>query len=333
MREGRFADAWAVSDGVLRAARPQDPVCPRHLQRVWTGGPLAGQRVLVRCYHGLGDTIQFVRFARPLRDIAASVSVWVQPSLLSLIAGVDGVDAVEPLTDGVPVTRFDVDIEVMELAHALRITPYDLGATRPYIRPLTSCPADLAGMIHSGDTVLRVGIAWRGGEWDRRRDISAKLIASLNIPGVRLFSFQQDGSAEAHSMGAADFGHLSVVEIASAVPELDLVITADTMLAHLAGAMGRPVWTLLPTPCDWRWMDAAPDTPWYPAMRLFRQETPGAWADVIGSVRAALRAEVRSSPPFAKLRGVPPGGEFVVAEDGPAMRVLDVHMPDVLLPA
>src|SRR5690606_11292785 len=106
---------------------------PRHLQTIWDGRPLRGRRVLVRCYHGLGDTIQFIRFAAPLRAIARHVIVWVQPKLLPLIATVAGVDEALPLNDGTPNSVFDADIEIMELAHALRVDAEAIRRPLPYL--------------------------------------------------------------------------------------------------------------------------------------------------------------------------------------------------------
>jgi hypothetical protein len=305
MREGRFADAWIVYDGVLARAMPHDCSRPRHQQIVWTGAPLAGKRVLVRCYHGLGDTIQFVRFARALKEIAAEVIVWGQPALLPLLARVAGVDRVEPITDGAPLTPYDADIEIMELPHALRTEPGAVTSLQPYIRPVVPCPEEAHAMLDTCGAALRVGIVWRGGDWDHARNIPLPLIASLaEIPNVRLFSFQPDSAGEAQRIGAVDLGHLNISEITSVLPQLDLVISADTMLAHLAGAMARPTWTLLPSLCDWRWMHTRSDTPWYPTMRLFRQDEPGDWTRVVEKVKRELlrfssRARVLPAAPVA----------------------------------
>src|SRR3954463_10313085 len=126
MRAHDFARAWEINDRDLAqriAAGDPKHRGPRHLQHIWRGEPLYGARVLVRCYHGLGDTLQFIRFAAPLRKIAREVIVWVQPELLPLIARVEGVDRALPLHDGEPDVDHDVDIEVMELAYALKATP------------------------------------------------------------------------------------------------------------------------------------------------------------------------------------------------------------------
>ena len=125
LRRNDFQSAWRLSDASLaehRFSGVAKHAGERHLQRIWRGEDLKNRSVLVRCYHGLGDTIQFIRFAKPLREIAREVIVWSQPELLSLVRQVNGVDRVLPLHEGTPDASFDVDIEVMELAHALRVT-------------------------------------------------------------------------------------------------------------------------------------------------------------------------------------------------------------------
>src|SRR3954468_15056403 len=125
MQGGELQRAWQISDRSLQEYRASGAVKhsgERHQQRIWRGEDLRNKRVLVRCYHGLGDTIQFIRFAKPLREIARQVIVWAQPELVALLRQVDGVDQVFPLHDGTPDFGYDTDIEVMELAHALRVT-------------------------------------------------------------------------------------------------------------------------------------------------------------------------------------------------------------------
>src|SRR5436309_15813666 len=146
MQSGNFARAWEVSDAYLRArlaaGRPPH-TGPRHLQHIWDGRPLADKRVLVRCYHGLGDTIQFIRFAAPLREIAREVLVWAQPSLLPLLATAAGIDRALPLHDGIVEAEYDADIESMELPYALRTTLDSLPKRVPYPRPPATSPAPI----------------------------------------------------------------------------------------------------------------------------------------------------------------------------------------------
>lgn len=283
MRRGEWEQAWRISDAVLRARA--GATCfhlPRHEQWVWDGEPLEGKRVLVRCYHGLGDTIQFVRYAPLLQRLAAEVILWAQPALLPLLATAAGVDRLEPLHDGTPGVAYDADVEIMELAHVFRSTPATVPACIPYLH------ADPAPLRRRGR--LNVGLVWAAGDWDPRRSLSYPLVAPLGtIPGVELHVLQRGGALDERPEG---FGMLSgsddVLETAAVMRALDLVISVDSMPAHLAGAVGVPVWTLLHADADWRWMEDREDTPWYPTMRLFRQPRAGDWEPVIARVAAEL---------------------------------------------
>jgi hypothetical protein len=167
MRRGNWELAWRISDDLLaaRRGRPPDWTAPRHLQPVWDGSPLAGRRVLVRCYHGLGDTIQFIRLVPRLARIASAVTVWAQSALIPLLSSMPGLGELLSLHDGTPEVAYDVDVEVMELAHVFRVTPETLPATVPYLRP--ACPARSAA---TRDAVagLAVGVIWRAAPYRRR---------------------------------------------------------------------------------------------------------------------------------------------------------------------
>jgi hypothetical protein len=281
MRRGDFAAAWRVSDRILARRTPGEQCwhLPRHEQWVWDGRPLADRTVLVRCYHGLGDTIQFARFLPLLANVARQTLVWAQPPLLPLLATLPGVGRLLPLHDGAPGVDYDVDVEIMELAHALRVSPDSLPACVPYF--------DVPRAPRVSDR-LSVGVLAQAGEWDPRRSVPADLLTRLaapDTPGVALFNLQ----LRPRLPGLADLSTPDILRLASRVRALDLVITPDTMLAHLAGALGVATWTLLPAEADWRWMDAErTDSPWYPTMRLFRQPRPGDWAAVIAEVRRQL---------------------------------------------
>ena len=291
MRAGTWHHAWTVGDAVLLARA--GATCwhlPRHEQWVWDGRPLAGRRVLVRCYHGLGDTLMFARFVAPLRRSAAEVTLWAQPALLPLLATMRGVGPLLPLHESAPDVPYDVDVEVMELAHAARATP----ATLPPPAHFDVAPAPLPR-----DGRIAVGLVWECGDWDRAvRSIPLPLLAPLaRVPGVALHVLQRGPALAEFADGASPFGAGTsvavsgsddVLEAARVVRALDLVVTIDSMPAHLAGALGVPVWTLLPHLADWRWMNAHAATPWYPTMRLFRQPRPGDWPAVVARVAGAL---------------------------------------------
>jgi hypothetical protein len=290
MYRGDFAAAWRVSDCVLRERLRGGIDCshwPRHLQFVWNGRPLAGKHVLVRCYHGLGDTIQFIRLTEPLRRLARQVTVWTQPELIELVATVRGVDHVLPLHDGAPAADYDAEIEIMELAHALRIT----AATLPCAVPYFSVPTKPACYGKRADA-LRVGLVWQAGDWDPARSIPIDALEPIaRQPGIELFSLQL-GAARRHAVtiGAIDIAADNVTEAAQRLRTLDLIICVDTMLAHLAGALGLKVWTLLKADCDWRWMRSGERSPWYPTMQLFRQREAGRWGSVVEDVCRRLAA-------------------------------------------
>jgi hypothetical protein len=286
MKGGELGAAWSISDRILaeRIARGGfDYSLPRHLQSIWRGQPLAGKHVLVRCYHGLGDTVQFIRFAKPLRAIAREVSVWVQPPLLPLIASIAGVDRVLPLHDGIPDLAYDADIEIMELAHALRVKPAMLAADIPYIR-VRAHPLQIAA------ETLRVGLIWSAGDWDPRRSMRLSHFEPLmRVPGIELIVLQRGPTrAEAAGYPLRDLGSDAIETFAATLAALDLLVTIDTFGAHLAGAMGVPTWVLLHNVCDWRWMSEGRASPWYPSMRLYRQRATGEWASVIADVARDL---------------------------------------------
>ena len=281
MRSGDFEAAWAIADRVLASDAERDWSLPRHQQRIWNGRPLAGQRVLVRCYHGLGDTIQFARFLPQLARLAREVTVWAQPALLPLLARLSNWQGrLLPLHDGTPEVHYDVDVESMEVPHALRTTLATLPAEVPYfdVARAPRLPAECSS--------VQVGVVTGCGDWEPRRAVLPALLAPLaTLPGVALFNLQPG----ARIPGAVDVSTLDVLATAARVRALDLVISVDTMMAHLAGALGVPTWTLLQAHADWRWMEHRDRSPWYPTMRLFRQPSPGDWPTVVDQVIERLR--------------------------------------------
>lgn len=287
MRRGDYSAAWKIADDVLSRRRGQD--CwhwPRHLQYVWRGQPLEGKRVLIRCYHGLGDTLQYIRFAPLVKQVAARVMVWAQPALIPLLRTADGIDDLLPLHDGTPDFEYDVDVELMELPHIFRTTIETLPNKVPYLH-VEPAPYFLAEQSRS---TLEVGVIWQSGDWDPRRSFVVEQVKLwAEIPGVRLHALQR---GPALSKWPEQLGPISgsddPLAAARVMRALDLVISVDSMPAHLAGALGVPVWTLLHADPDWRWMEERADSPWYPTMRLFRQPEPGNWKAVTTRVGSEL---------------------------------------------
>jgi hypothetical protein len=293
MRAHDFERAWQINDSDLRkriAAGAPKHTGPRHLQHIWQGEPLQDRRVLVRCYHGLGDTIQFVRFAKDLSRVAREVIVWAQPELLPLLSDVAGIDRLIPLHDGAPDAEFDVDIEIMELGHALRANAAMVASHVPY---LSSRPGTLHPALLRRTATFAVGIVWETGAWDPRRSIPSALLAPLAaVPGVQLYSLRPGAAADHPPFAITDASCGAILDLAATLRELDLIITIDTMTAHLAGAMGLNVWTLLHSDCDWRWGTEV-TTPWYPSMRLMRQDTAASWEAPLLRVSSALTHAAR----------------------------------------
>lgn len=288
---GDYAAAWAISDRVLRERVTNGTHCshwPRHLQFIWRGQAVDDRCVLVRCYHGLGDTIQFVRLLAPLRERARRVILWAQPALLELLDTVMGADELLALHEGAPQIDYEVDVELMELAHLLRLTTQTIPRKVPYI--YVSRPTARRG----SQLPLQVGVCWRSGEWNADRSIPDALVSELaRCPFVQWHSLQYGVSTvplEANIMACREIRAMAERMSAS----LDLVISVDTMVAHLAGALGLPVWTLLPRECDWRWMSCGERSPWYPSMRLFRQPRPGDWRSVLERVISQIGTLTRA---------------------------------------
>jgi hypothetical protein len=289
---GDFDGAWVVSDRIRqRDSRSGTDAVPRHFQRIWDGRPFDGRRVLIRCYHGLGDTIHFIRYVPLVQHTAHDVIVWAQRDLLSLLErAYCGVKFLE-LHDGTPDVEYDVDIEIMELPYAFRTTLATIPADIPYLHPPAATLPDRGLPRASSRRGPRVGIVWRAGDWDTRRSIPFHLIKRLlDLHHIEFYRVQYNSYPSETHANLHPFPNASVWLTAQFTRALDLVISVDSMPAHLAGALGVPVWTLVTDQADWRWLRDRDDSPWYPTMRLFRQRSPGEWGPVIEDVRTALQA-------------------------------------------
>lgn len=277
MRAGRYADAWTLAARTLAARDPagrDDPAHPYHLRWVWDGRAVDGREVLVRCYHGLGDTIQFARFLPALAARAASVTLEVQPRLIPLIATITDRVTMAPFDPAHPLPHAAIDLEITELDFALRVTPD--AAPPPY---LAAPPAALPGGA--------IALCYGSGEWDRARSIPPALFAPLcrRAPCITLMP-EPTALDVLNPQGCP----LDMPATASLVSGAALVITVDTMVAHLAGALGKPTWLLLKAEPDWRWAPDQPGSAWYPSMRLYVQPRPGDWASVLSRVERDLAA-------------------------------------------
>lgn len=279
MRSGEFEKAWRFSDKVLASGINRDyRNVPRHFQCIWDGTPLNNKRVLIRCYHGLGDTIQFIRYASLVKQIANEVIVWAQPSLLNLLKTVKRIDQLLPLHDGAPEAEFDVDVEIMELPHIFRTTFSNIPADVPYIH--------VEPLKLSQTSLRKIGLVWQAGDWDQSRNVPfAQLKPLFGIEGIEIFILQENARAAGWDEGIGIYpGKFNLCDYARIIKGLDLLISVDSMPAHLAGALNVPVWVMLQSHADWRWMEGRSGSPWYPSMRLFRQERLGEWEKVVFNV-------------------------------------------------
>jgi tetratricopeptide (TPR) repeat protein len=264
----------------------------------WDGGDLAGRTILLHAEQGFGDTLQFVRYVPRLAARGGRVVLVAQPALAPLLARLSGVARLLGEEELVP--PFDVHAPLLSLPHLFGTTLATVPAEVPY---LTADPVRQTAWAERlrGDGRLRVGLVWAGNpghKKDRWRSLPLAALAPLaGSAGVTFYSLQKGPAAEQagspppglvlRDLGPelTDFG-----ETAAVVANLDLIITVDTAVAHLAGALGRPVWLLLSAAPDWRWQRTGERSPWYPTMRLFRQEELGVWRPVVARVAAALRA-------------------------------------------
>jgi hypothetical protein len=292
---GEFENAWRESD-LITARGLVDP------NALWDGEAFDGRRIVVRCLHGYGDSIQFLRYAGLLRDRARRVIVQTHPEMLTLLSGLVGADSVvtwdHPCAS--PGADWDQQIEVTELPRVFRTTISTIPCKIPYLR--VSPQAVSRSMAHLRDSgKRRVGLLWAASAWNPARSIRLEaLLPLLQVAGCEFYSFQRgpqraelDALPRNRSLLDTALHAPDIADTAADLMNMDLLITVDTMAAHLAGALGRPVWVMLPWDADWRWMVDKDDTPWYPTMRLFRQPAPGEWKPVIARIASALSSETR----------------------------------------
>ena len=272
----------------------------------WQGPSRPGERVLVLNDHGAGDTIQFVRYL-PLMAAAGVETTFVCPPRLHRLLS-SRITA--RFVDSPPDERFDAQIAISSLPRAFRTRLGAIPATAPYLGAEPELVEKWAERI--GPAGFKIGVVWQGNphpEADRARSMPLLALAPLaTIAGVRLISLQKGFGEEqlsdlppamrVETLGADfDAGPDAFVDAAAAMMRLDLVVTCDTSIAHLAGALARPVWVALKSDAEWRWMTERTDSPWYPTMRLFRQRRRGDWREVFEAMAEELRHMLASRPP------------------------------------
>ena len=300
---GRLADGWRLYEWRKKKA---NPIAARtYPQPLWLGdADIAGKTILLYEEQGLGDTIQFCRYAPLVAQRGARVILEVPPQLTRLAASLTGVAQV--IETARPLPAFDFHCPLLSLPLAFKTELTTIPAGMPYLKAdpgQSKAWHDRLG----AKTKLRVGLVWSGGirpnqpvSVNQRRNIPLAKFAVLHNPAVAFYSLQkgQPGEAELADLKHNRWSGPDIVDLTGAIGDfadtaafidnLDLVITVDTATAHLAGALGKPVWILNRFDTDWRWLLGRSDSPWYPSARIFRQENPGDWDGVIQRIKAEL---------------------------------------------
>jgi hypothetical protein len=298
LSQERFPEGWAEYEWRWQVQSQPRPAFDRP---AWDGAPLPGGTLLLYAEQGVGDTLQFVRYAALAKQRADAVILGCPPALIPLLSRCPGIDRL--VATDAPLPPFDAQAPLASLPGLLGTTAETIPAPVPY---LTADPErvrrwqeELAGLEG-----FKIGIAWQGnpgmGAYDRRRSFPLAALAPLaRLPGVRLVVLQKGHGREQLPAAAgwplADLGERldesggAFADTAAVMHGLDLVVTCDSAPAHLAGALGKACWVALPFAADWRWLLDREDSPWYPTLRLFRQPRPGDWSDMFGRMAFALR--------------------------------------------
>ena len=317
---GDYARGWPLYEWRWKIARGASG--RRTLaEPLWLGDePVAGKTILLYAEQGLGDAIQFARYAKLVADRGARVLLEAPEALLKLFATLEGADTLAKLGD--PLPAFDFHCPLMSLPLAFHTELATIPAPRAYLAADAAATERWRARVGGAET-LRVGIAWAGGfradqpelwDLDARRNISLANLAPLKDPRVKFYSLQKGERAEAElarlraerwdGPEITDYtGDLrDLADTAALIGALDLVITVDTSIAHLAGALGKPVWILNRFDSCWRWLRGRTDSPWYPAARLYTQERPADWKGVIEYARADLSELINGNVPARALQ-------------------------------
>jgi hypothetical protein len=297
LQAGDFERGWPELEWRWRCKdRPTAPVCAR--LPAWDGSPLDGRTILLWAEQGLGDALQFIRYAPLVAERGGRVAVACPASLHSLIRTCPGVDQV--LVTGTPTPPFDTHAPLMSLPYLLGTTLATIPAEVPYLTAESALVEQWRGRLREVPQA-KVGIVWQGNaqnKGDPLRSVPLHKFAPLaRHAGVHLFGLQVGpGREQLQSLGrkfcVTDLGGWldpnSLRDLAAILKTIDLLVTVDTAPAHLAGALGVPVWLALPFASEWRWLRDRQDSPWYPSMRLFRQSRAQDWDEVMERMAAEL---------------------------------------------
>jgi hypothetical protein len=285
--QGEFAKGWPEYEWRWQCQPARSFSQPR-----WDGKPVEGQTVLLWAEQDLGDTIQFIRYARLVQQRGAVVAVECPEVLKPLLSRCPGIDVLT--ARGSPLPGFAYHVPLLSLPGIFHTTLETIPNAVPYLSAEPARIESWRARLKEAGSCL-VGVAWQARAGDWRRSVPLAHFASLaRVPGVRFVSLQQGEGVEQlqGSAGIRDPGlseNSNFADLAALMMNLDLVVTADTAVAHLAGALGVPVWVALSRAAHWRWLRKRPDSPWYPTMRLFRQKQFGDWDELFERIAGQLQ--------------------------------------------
>lgn len=295
---GNFEEGWPAFEirrqiPALRVANFDQPM--------WDGSDFYGRTLLLHAEQGMGDTIQFIRYVPLVAERGGNVIVRCQPALKALLTGQPGIRTVLADTDSLP--PFDLHCPLMSVPLVLGTRERTIPSTTPYLFADRAAARHWRERLREAGPFRKIGLAWAGSRHhrnDRNRSMSLQQFSLLRQVKNAMFISLQKGEPARQALHPPE--GLSLIDwtaelndwtdTAALASSLDLVITVDTAVAHLAGAMGKEVWVLLPFSPDWRWMLKRSDSPWYPTMRLFRQPTPGNWETPIRQVVEELTTKI-----------------------------------------
>jgi hypothetical protein len=298
LKLGNYLEGWRLYESRWEC-QGYDNTSHRARVPRWSGREdLHGKSILIQAEQGMGDMIQFVRFARSLEAQGARVVVACPGTLAALVKSVEGVSEVAPF--GTPLPHVDYTIPLLSLPFVLRMTLAAIPNCMPYMRPDRTLREVWSDRIRSltPEGHRRVGIVWSGHSqhvFNRYRSIPfERLRTLLDIPGNTFFSLQKGGAANVLRRDRSPAINLgpdlpTFEHTAAAIRAMDVVITVDTAVAHLTGAVAANGWLMLNAGCDFRWMTIGDRTPWYPTLRLFRQDREGDWQPVLDRMAILLR--------------------------------------------
>ena len=292
--QGRYEEGWQEYE--WRWRKPDFTSPCRHTDiPLWDGSPLEGKIILLHAEQGFGDAIQFIRYAPLVAERGGTVIIECHPQLVRLFQTVTGVRHVVPFGAALP--PFSCQAPLLTLPGIFGTTLQNIPSTYPYLWATTEQRDKWSALMSAYPAGIRVGLVWAGKNFPDplRSCCLAELAPLASADNVTFFSLQlgEGGQQVAHppsGMDLVDFTGLidDFADTAAVIEQLDLVITIDTAVAHLAGAMGKKVYLMLPFAPDWRWLLDRSDSPWYLTMQIFRQKQPGDWGDVITRVQSAF---------------------------------------------